>query len=44
MGSHHFEVPFDAAGKKWVRVAAWDIAGNGAMSQRSNCSRPVKLK
>jgi hypothetical protein len=37
MGSHHFEIPFDAAGKKWVRFAAWDSAGNGAMSQ------PVKL-
>lgn len=30
MGSHHFEIPFDAAGKKWVRFAAWDSAGNGA--------------
>jgi hypothetical protein len=37
MGSKHFEIPFDAAGKKWVRFAAWDTAGNGAMSQ------PVKL-
>jgi hypothetical protein len=36
-GRHHFEVPFDAAGKKWVRFAAWDSAGNGAMVQ------PVKL-
>jgi hypothetical protein len=37
MGSHHFEIPFNAAGKKWVRFAAWDSAGNGAMVQ------PVKL-
>jgi hypothetical protein len=37
MGSKHFEIPFDANGKKWVRFAAWDSAGNGAMSQ------PVKL-
>jgi hypothetical protein len=37
MGSKHFEIPFDAAGKKWVRFAAWDSAGNGVMSQ------PVKL-
>jgi hypothetical protein len=37
MGRHHFEIPFDAAGKKWVRFAAWDSAGNGAMAQ------PVKL-
>jgi len=33
MGSHHFEIPFDATGKKWVRFAAWDSAGNGAMVQ-----------
>ena len=37
MGSKHFEIPFDATGKKWVRFAAWDSAGNGVMSQ------PVKL-
>jgi hypothetical protein len=37
MGSHHFEIPFASAGKKWVRFAAWDSAGNGAMVQ------PVKL-
>jgi hypothetical protein len=32
-GRHHFQIPFDAAGKKWVRFAAWDTAGNGAMVQ-----------
>jgi len=37
IGSKHFEIPFDANGKKWVRFAAWDSAGNGVMSQ------PVKL-
>jgi len=36
-GSKHFEIPFDATGKKWVRFAAWDTATNGAMVQ------PVKL-
>jgi hypothetical protein len=36
-GTHRFEIPFDATGKKWVRFAAWDVAGNGAMAQ------PVKL-
>ena len=36
-GTHHFEIPFDAAGKKWVRFAAWDSAGNGAFVM------PVKL-
>jgi len=37
-GSHRFRIPFDAAGKKWVRLAAWDSAGNGAFWQ------PVHLK
>ncbi|HEY3120798.1 MAG TPA: hypothetical protein VGL15_09245 [Vicinamibacteria bacterium] len=29
-GRHRFEIPFDAAGRTWVRFAAWDSAGNGA--------------
>ena len=36
-GKHVFEIPFNAAGKKWVRFAAWDSAGNGALVQ------PIKL-
>ena len=36
-GSHHFSIPLDAAGKKWVRFAAWDVAGNGALVQ------PIRL-
>lgn len=36
-GKRRFEIPFDATGKKWVRFAAWDSAGNGAILQ------PVKL-
>jgi hypothetical protein len=36
--SHQFRVPFEAAGKKWVRFAVWDSAGNGAFTQ------PVHLK
>jgi hypothetical protein len=36
-GTRHFEIPFDATGKKWMRFAAWDIAGNGALEQ------PIKL-
>jgi hypothetical protein len=32
-GSKHFSVPFDAAGKAWVRFAIWDVAGNGAFVQ-----------
>jgi hypothetical protein len=36
-GRHTFEIPFSVAGKKWVRFAAWDSAGNGAFVQ------PIKL-
>ncbi|NOW44928.1 hypothetical protein FHW96_001074 [Novosphingobium sp. SG751A] len=36
-GVHRFEIPFDTTGKKWVRFAAWDTAGNGAMVQ------PIKV-
>jgi hypothetical protein len=32
-GQKQFTIPFDARGKKWVRFAAWDVAGNGAMAQ-----------
>ena len=32
-GSKRFEIPFDAAGKAWVRFAVWDSAGNGAFVQ-----------
>ena len=37
-GTKKFSIPFDAAGKKWVRFAAWDSAGNGAFTQ------PIHLK
>jgi hypothetical protein len=33
MGTHHFAIPFDATGKKWVRFAVWDSAVNGAFVQ-----------
>jgi hypothetical protein len=36
-GKHHFQIPFNATGKKWVRFAVWDSAGNGAMVQ------PIRL-
>jgi hypothetical protein len=36
-GRHSFAIPFDATGKKWVRFALWDTAGNGALVQ------PIKL-
>jgi hypothetical protein len=32
-GERTFRIPFEATGKKWVRFAAWDSAGNGAFSQ-----------
>jgi hypothetical protein len=31
--THRYQIPFDATGKKWVRFAAWDSAGNGAFTQ-----------
>jgi hypothetical protein len=37
LGKHHFQIPFNANGEKWVRFAVWDSAGNGAFVQ------PVKL-
>jgi len=37
--SHRFRIPFDAAGKKWVRFAAWDSAGNGAFWQPVHLQR-----
>jgi hypothetical protein len=36
-GSRRFTIPFDARGKDWVRVSAWDVAANGAFTQ------PVRL-
>jgi hypothetical protein len=36
--SRKFRLPFDAGGKKWVRFAIWDSAGNGAFTQ------PVHLR
>jgi hypothetical protein len=32
-GTKTFHIPFDASGKKWVRFAVWDSAGNGAWVQ-----------
>jgi hypothetical protein len=31
--THHYRIPFDATGKKWIRFAAWDSAGNGAFTE-----------
>ena len=30
-GTHHFEIPLDSKGKKWIRFAAWDSAYEGAI-------------
>ena len=38
MASKRFRIPINARGKKWVRFAVWDSAGNGAVTQ------PVHLK
>jgi hypothetical protein len=32
-GTKSFRIPFDATGKKWVRFAVWDAAGDGAWLQ-----------
>jgi hypothetical protein len=37
-GRHTFTIPFDGRGQAWVRFAAWDSAGNGAMTT------PVRLE
>jgi hypothetical protein len=36
-GSETFTIPFDSTGQAWVRFAAWDSAGNGAMTM------PIRL-
>ena len=33
MGTKSFKIPFDSTGKKWVRFAVWDSAGDGAWVQ-----------
>ena len=37
-GTRQFRIPFDATGKKWIRFAVWDSAGNGGFTQ------PVDLR
>jgi hypothetical protein len=37
-GERNFNIPFDGTGKKWVRFAVWDSAGDGAFLQ------PIALK
>ncbi len=40
LSAFRFSIPFDAAGKKWVRFAVWDSAGNGAFTQPVHLNRP----
>jgi len=40
-GSHEFKIPFDATGKKWVRFAVWDSAGDGAYTQPVLLNQPA---
>jgi hypothetical protein len=40
-GSREFKIPFDVKGKKWVRFAVWDSAGDGAYTQPVSLSPPV---
>ena len=40
-GSKRFSIPFDATGKKWVRLAVWDSAVNGAFVQPVWLHRPA---
>ena len=35
-GTRRFEIPVDLSKQKWVRVAAWDTAVNGAFTSRWN--------
>ncbi len=38
-GAQHFSIPLDVTGKKWVRFAVWDVAGNGALVQPRRVSK-----
>jgi hypothetical protein len=38
-GQNTFRIPFDATGQAWVRFAAWDVAGNGAMTMPVRVNR-----
>jgi hypothetical protein len=37
-GTRDFKIPFDATGKKWIRLSVWDSTGSGAWDN------PVNLK
>jgi hypothetical protein len=37
-GTREFKIPFDATGKKWIRLSVWDSTGSGAWDN------PINLK
>ena len=37
-GTKEFKIPFDATGKKWIRLSVWDSTGSGAWDN------PINLK
>ena len=37
-GTKEFKIPFDATGKKWIRLSVWDSTGSGAWNN------PINLK
>jgi hypothetical protein len=41
-GAKKFAIPFDPAGKAWVRFAVWDSAGNGAFVQPIWVGKPAR--
>jgi hypothetical protein len=42
-GNKRFSIPFDATGKKWVRFAVWDSAGNGGFVQPVWLNAPTNV-
>ena len=43
-GTKKLSLPFDATGKKWVRFAMWDVAGNGAFTQPQWLDAPMTTR
>jgi hypothetical protein len=39
-GTRRFTIPFNGEGQKWVRFAAWDSAGNGALTMPRRLGDP----
>jgi hypothetical protein len=43
-GWKHFEIPFSAQRRAWMRLAVWDLAGNGAAAQPVRLTAPDSTK